>query len=129
MSLTIDSTIYDVPIISIDRKLDKLYKYAQRTQSGNIKKELIGVYYNCPNITMGMSANNVVDYNALLSVLADTEEFHDITLPDIDGSGNVTFSVYFDNISDNVVKWTINGVHYFRGLTFSVVAEEPFRIP
>lgn len=128
MGIKIDGVTYNVGIIDLDRKFDKLYKYAERTENGVLQKELIGVYYNFPRVTMGASRNNIADYYSLIDVLTDTEEFHNVTMPNIDGT-EITFEAYFDNIADTAVKWVIGGIQYFRGLTFAVIARSPARTP
>jgi hypothetical protein len=120
MSLTIDSTVYDVPIITMDRKGDALYKYAERTEDGVLHSELIGIYYNY-SLAVGMSANNVSDYAALYTKLTEAVETHSITL-----LGD-TFTCYFANIKDGVVK--LGTTNYFRNLTFEVIAISPALTP
>ena len=44
--ITIDGTQYDVPIVSMKRSADDLYKYAERTEDGVLHSEKIGVYFN-----------------------------------------------------------------------------------
>ena len=46
MSIVIDGTTYDIPILSIKRKAEFLDKYAERTEDGILHRELIGVYFN-----------------------------------------------------------------------------------
>lgn len=124
MSITIDTITYDMPIRVLSRKADMLYKYAERTEDGNLKSEMIGVYFNY-EVQVGMSSNNVADYAALWLKLTEPEEIHTITLPD--ESGTTTFSCYFANIKDEVVKE--GTTNYFRNLTFSAIARGPARTP
>ena len=44
--ITIDGTTYDVPITKLSRSADFLDRYATRTENGDLKRDLIGVYYN-----------------------------------------------------------------------------------
>ncbi len=44
--IKIDGTEYNVPVISIKRTADFLDKFATRTESGDLQRELIGVYFN-----------------------------------------------------------------------------------
>lgn len=123
--IIIDGTTYQVPIKTISRKADMLYKYAERVESGDLKSELIGVYFNY-DLVAGMSENNIVDYAALWLKLTEPVETHTINLPD--ESGHVTFTCYFSGIRDEVVKITEEN-NYFRNLTFSVIATSPARTP
>ena len=44
--LIIDGITYNIPLVSIQRTLDFLEKYAERTEDGDIKIESIGLYKN-----------------------------------------------------------------------------------
>ena len=49
--LTIDGERYDIPVfVGVKRSADFLDKYANRTDNGDLKRELIGVYFNYKNI-------------------------------------------------------------------------------
>ena len=43
--IEIDGVYFDVPFLSIKRTADFLDKYAERTEDGDLKRELIGVYF------------------------------------------------------------------------------------
>ena len=44
--LSIDGTKFMVPFSKMTRKANVLDKYANRTENGDLKREVIGVYYN-----------------------------------------------------------------------------------
>ena len=44
--LIIDGITYNIPMVSIQRTLDFLEKYAERTEDGDIHIESIGIYKN-----------------------------------------------------------------------------------
>jgi hypothetical protein len=127
LSITIDSTTYDVNIKVVNRKPEFLYKYAERVENGDLKSEILGVYYNA-DFECGMSAHNVADYAALFLKLTEPVESHEITVPGAP-SGYATFDCYFANVRDVVAKYQHNGVDYFRNLSFSVIAISPARTP
>jgi hypothetical protein len=120
MSIIIDSITYDVPIKTLNRKAEMLYKYAERVETGDLKSELIGVYINY-DFSAGMSLKNVADYAALYLKLTEPVETHEIIV-----LGD-TFTCYFSNIRDEVAK--TGTIDYFRNLTFSVIATSPTRVP
>lgn len=126
MSIVIDSITYDVPIETLSRKADLLYKFAERTEDGILHSELIGVYYNY-DLKAGMSSNNIVDYAALWAKLTEPVESHTIIMPDETADG-LTFDCYFANIRDEVAKLRTEQ-SYFRNLTFSIIAISPARVP
>ncbi len=127
MSINIDSTTYDVNIKIVNRRADALDKYAERTQDGVLQRELIGFYFNF-DLECGMSVNNVTDYAALFLKLTEPTEFHTVVVPGAP-SGYGTFECYFANIRDEVARYNLNGVDYFRNLSFSVIARSPARVP
>jgi hypothetical protein len=120
MAIIIDGTTYDIPLTVVNRKIDMLYKYAERTADGILHSELIGVYKNY-TLSCGQSANNVSDYNDLIDKLSEAVESHTVTI-----LGD-TFSAYFSGISDDLIKDT--GTPYFRNLKFNVVAISPAVTP
>jgi len=119
-TITIDTVTYAVPLITVDRKIDKLYKFAERTADGVLHSELIGVYYNY-TFACGQSANNVSDYNSLITKLATAAESYSVTVL------GTTFNAYFANIQDQLIKDA--GTPYFRSLTFDVIAISPALTP
>jgi hypothetical protein len=118
--IIIDSVEYDVPIKSINRKSETLYKYGERTEDGVLHSEVLGVYINY-DLECGMSVNNVLDYAALYLKITEAVSSHTITL-----LGD-TFSCYFAGVRDEVAK--IKTDNYFRNLAFSVIAISPTRVP
>ena len=42
----VDGIGYDIDVLHLKRTADFLDKYAERTESGDLKRELIGVYFN-----------------------------------------------------------------------------------
>lgn len=119
-AIIIDSVTYDVNLITVDRKIDKLYKFAERTADGVLHSELIGVYYNY-TFACGMSAHNASAYNSLVTKLATAATSYSVTV------SGVTFNAYFANIQDQLIKDT--GTPYYRGLTFDVIALSPAVTP
>jgi hypothetical protein len=120
VAIIIDSVTYDIPLITVSRKIDKLYKYAERTDDGVLHSEIIGVYKNY-TFACGQSANNVTDYNALIAKLSEAVESYTITV-----LGD-TYSCYFANINDVLIK--DSGTPYYRSLTFDVIAISPAVTP
>ncbi len=121
MSITVDGITYNVPLKTINRNAEPLYKYAERVENGDLKSELIGVYINY-DLSAGMSKSNVDDYAALFLKLTEPVPSHEITL-----LGD-TFQCYFANVKDEVAKQTPDQI-YFRNLTFSVISISPTRKP
>lgn len=97
--LRIDGEYFDVPFASIKRTADFLDKYANRTEDGDLHRELIGVYYNyqCSFGTM-----DTATHERLFNRLSEPEEFHTIELPHT--TGTYTFRAYISSVSDEFLK-------------------------
>lgn len=125
--ITIDGITYNIPYKVVDRKAEILFKDgAGRTEDGTLHAEAIGTYYNY-DLQMGQSSNNIADYKALWTKITDPSHEHTVIMPDEDGGRS--FTAYFANMRDRVVKWEADGAVYFRELTFSVIAISPQRTP
>jgi hypothetical protein len=124
MSITIDSTTYNIPVVSIKRKADFLDKYAERTEDGVLHRELIGVYFNY-ELQFGRTTDTS-EYALLWQKLTEPEEFHTVTVPDEDG--NVSFTAYFSNVSD-VLRKDAGATKFWKSLTVNFIAKEPARTP
>lgn len=120
--LKIDGEIYNIKVkVGIKRSADFLDKYANRTDDGDLKRELIGVYFNYSNINFEKQKDsNYSEYNRLYNKLTESEEFHDI---DIAG---FIFRAYFSNVSDEMYLYK-DGKAYFRKLTVNFTAKKPAR--
>ncbi len=120
--LSIDGQEYDVPVISLKRKADFLDKYAERTEDGVLRRELIGVYFNY-QLKLGATLD-AGEYRRLWRKLTEPEEFHTVTLPGEDG--DYTFTAYFSGVGDELRRQR-DGRNYFRGLTVNFIARTPAR--
>lgn len=75
--ITVDNIHFDIPLVSLKRSADFLDKFAERTEDGDLKRELIGVYYNF-TLTVGDSAAfGDSDYNEFWNKMTEPVEFHD----------------------------------------------------
>lgn len=120
----IDGKLFDIPLVSIKRAADFLDKYAERTEDGDIKRELIGVYINYQ-----MSFGTIDDdatYDALWDKLTEPVEFHDFTLPTT--GGTYSFRGYISGVSDEIEK-ILEDTAKFKGLQCKFTAKKPARVP
>ena len=120
--IKIDGKTYNVPVVSLKRSADFLDKFAERTIDGKLHRELIGVYFNY-QLQFGRAPSTAA-YNELWDKLTEPVEFHTIIVPDEEGTR--TFSAYFSNIKDEMVKWSEEG-NYFKSLTVNFIARQPAR--
>ena len=120
--LTIDGQNYNLPVIKLTRKMDFLDKYAQRTESGDLERELIGVYFNY-SLSIGMGTDPT-EYERLWQKLGEAVEFHEVTV--YDNLGTKTFTAYLSNVQDELMRYK-DGKGYFKGLMVNYTAKSPAR--
>ena len=120
----IDNEYFDVPLISVKRNFDFLDKFAERTEDGDLKRELIGVYCNY-TMTFGTIDNDDL-YEALIEKLSEAVEFHEFILPSI--KKKYTFIGYVSSLADEMEKIESDTVK-FKGLTCKYIAKKPFKVP
>lgn len=122
--IKIDGIYYDVPLISIKRTADFLDKYAERTEDGDLKRELIGVYFNY-QMNFGTIDNETL-YENLWDKLTEPVEFHDFSLPTVNGT--YSFRGYVSGVSDEVEK-LLSDTAKMKGLQCKFIAKKPARKP
>lgn len=120
--IVIDGVSYNIGVKSLKRTAEFLDKYAQRTENGDLQRELIGVYFNYQ--LEFAPTNDAAEYVRLWDKLTEPEEFHTVTVPS--DSGNYTFTAYFSNVGDEI-RQIRNGKTYFQALTANFTAKSPAR--
>lgn len=122
--ISIDGILYDIPLVSVKRTADFLDKYAERTEDGELKRELIGVYYNY-QMSFGVIDDDAA-YSALFDRLTEPVEFHDFSLPTT--GGQFAFRGYVSSVSDEIEK-ILEDTAKFKGLQCKFTAKKPARVP
>lgn len=124
--ISVDGTYFDIPMVSLKRSADFLDKYAERTEDGELHRELIGVYYNY-TMTAGSSDHfGDTDYDAFWEKMTEPVEYHEISLPTKRGSYD--FVAYISSVADEYQKILENDV-VFKGFTCKMTARAPARRP
>lgn len=118
----IDCMYFDIPLISLKRNAEFLDKYAKRTRDGDLKRSLIGVYYNY-TLSIG-EIDDLAVYKQLWDKLTEPVEYHDFEVPDI--RGTYTFRGYISSVSDEA-KRLEEEVSFFGNLTCKFIAKRPAR--
>lgn len=122
--ISIDGQYFDVPLISLRRTADFLDKYAERTEDGDMKRELIGVYYNY-QLAFG-TIDDDTTYEKLYDKLTEPVEYHDFVMPTT--KGKYTFRGYISSVSDEIYK--IKGATAkYKGLQCRFTSKKPARVP
>jgi hypothetical protein len=120
--IVIDGDTYNIGVKSIKRKADFLDKYAERTENGDLQRELIGVYFNYE--LEFAPTNDVAEYARLWDKLTEPEEFHQVTVPD--ENGNYTFTAYISGVGDEIRRIK-DGQPYFQALKVNFISKSPAR--
>lgn len=124
--IIVDGIYYDIPMVSLKRNADFLDKYAERTEDGELHRELIGVYYNY-TLTVGTSGDfGNTDYGAFWDKMTEPVEFHEISVPVPDGY--YIFTGYISSVSDEYKRLLDNQAE-FTGFTCKLTAKSPARRP
>ena len=121
--LHIDGIGYKIDVLSVKRTADFLDKYAERTENGDLERELIGVYFNY-KLQLGPGIDRT-EYARLWDKLTEPVEFHEVTVPDEDG--DYTFTAYFSNVADELLR-KVAEKNYWKNLTVNFIAKKPARI-
>lgn len=121
--LYIDGIGYKIDVLSVKRTADFLDKYAERTENGDLERELIGVYFNY-KLQLGPGIDRT-EYARLWDKLTEPVEFHKVTVPDEDG--DYTFTAYFSNVADELLR-KVAEKNYWKNLTVNFIAKKPARI-
>ena len=120
--IIIDGQKYNIGVYAdIKQTADFLDKYANRVESGDLQRELIGVYFNFSNIKFeAQTDKNYEEFERLWDKLTEPEEFHDIKI------ANFEFRAYFNNVSREIYGYSNNRA-YKKNLTVNFTAKKPAR--
>ena len=121
--LYIDGIGYKIDVLSVKRTANFLDKYAERTENGDLERELIGVYFNY-KLQLGPGIDRT-EYARFWDKLTEPVEFHEVTVPDEDG--DYTFTAYFSNVADELLR-KVAEKNYWKNLTVNFIANKPARI-
>lgn len=125
--ITIDGIKFDVMLIKINRSADILDKYANRTVDGDLKREVLGTYYN---YSLEFAYNDKAErYNILWNKLSEPKDFHDITI--VDTIDVISFKGYISSVKDEIIYADPNNgsSRRFQGLSCDLIAKLPNRRP
>lgn len=118
--IKIDNKEFGVGLVKINRHVDVLDKYAKRTISGDLKREILGVYFNY-ELSFG-AFYDMNEYSRLFDKLTEKKEFHVIQIPTNKGSD--VYKGYISKVRD-VIEYVNGDERRITGLTCSFVAKEP----
>ena len=119
--LIVDGVEYRVGILKMKRKGDILDKTANRTEDGDLHREVIGTYYN---FSLEIRPGNDTElYDRLFWVLTEPVAYHMVQLP---GQAE-PIKMYFGSVQDEVKYIDEDETTYYKDLTCNVVCKLPSR--
>lgn len=120
--IIIDGNQYNIGVYAgIKETADFLDNYANRTEDGDLKRDLIGVYFNFIDIKFEpQTERNYDEFERLWNKLTEPEEFHTVKI------ANFEFKAYFNNVS-RVINDFRGGKAYKKDMTVNFTAKKPAR--
>nr|DAF55877.1 MAG TPA: hypothetical protein [Myoviridae sp. ctKPn8] len=120
--IIIDGNQYNIGVYAgIKETADFLDNYANRTEDGDLKRDLIGVYFNFTDIKFEpQTERNYDEFERLWNKLTEPEEFHTVKI------ANFEFKAYFNNVS-RVINDFRGGKAYKKDMTVNFTAKKPAR--
>lgn len=119
--IKIDNVDFTVGLVKIKRKVKVLDKFAQRTIDGDLKREILGVYflYNLEFAEFW----DMEQYDRLFKKLTEPREFHKIQI--ISNTGiSAPFNGYVAGVED-VIEYANGNERRISGLKCELIAKEP----
>jgi hypothetical protein len=121
---SIDGETFDIGLVSVKRDAPVLDKYANRTEDGDLNREIIGVYFNY-TMTFPRLHLNPSEYARLYDKVTEPVEFHTVVVPGTIGS--FTFQAYITGVSDELLKIGNDGINHWGNLQIKFIAKTPSR--
>lgn len=125
--ITIDGHEYDVEVMEVGLDVEFMYKYAERTDSYDLKYELGAVYYN-QSLTFGTESTKNKDFVELFKLLStkstiDAGTGHNVVL--WTPLGRLTFLMYPNKLSLKLKKQEYDGSSWWTGMAVKFIAVKP----
>lgn len=125
--ITVDGRLYNVDVVEVGLDVEFIYKYAERTENFELSYELGAVYYN-QSLTFGTSGTQNTDFVELFSLLSskskiDSGTGHNVEI--LTPLGRLTFLMYPDKLSLNLVHLGEGGESWWSGFTVKFIAVKP----
>ena len=121
MNIKVDGNIYNLNIIDIGIEGDFLYKYAERTDDGDFKGELIGFFENQTITIQGDNNSDFVAlYGALSAVQPDGTANHLVEV--FSPLGNSEFMMYPNKLHVTLKHLTKQDIKWWADMTIKFTA-------
>lgn len=119
--VTIDDVDFTPGLVDIQRKVNVLDKYAERTIDGDLKREVLGVYFN---YTLNFSGFwDMEQYDRLFKKLTEPVNFHRFVIVSNTGL-ELPFRGYVSGVED-VIEYASQNLRIVTGLKCEIIAKEP----
>lgn len=122
---SIDGETFDIGVVSLKREAPVLDKFAERTEDGDLNREIIGVYFNY-TMTFPEMNINMNEYARLYDKVTEPVEFHTVTVPGTIGS--FTYQAYITGVTDELLRIDLDkNINYWGNLQIKFIAKTPSR--
>lgn len=118
----IDGILYDVPLVSVKRTTEFLWKYAERNEAFEFIGELGASFTNYEMTFGGSEDMGQETYERLYEKLTELVDYHDFSIPTLNGM--YSFRGYVNSVSDEIEK-IYSSTCSFKALTCKFIAKSP----
>ena len=124
--IEVDGRNYNVDVTALGLDVEFMYKYAERTESYELRYELGAVYFN-QSITFGCLSTNNKDFRDLFALLSTKSKIDEGTGHDVKVMtplGAMTFLMYPDKINISMLMDRETET-WWSGMNVSFIAVKP----
>lgn len=119
----IDGEYFNIEIAEMDIQAEFLDRYAERTQNGDLDRELIGVYQKYSSIKF-VDTTDTKEFKRMWDKLTEPTEFHSVILPA--PGGDMTFIMYVSGLKTKLLR-SYKGQYYFTDASVTFTPRQPYR--
>lgn len=125
--IKVDGRIYDVEVTEIGLSVEFMYKYAERTESFELKYELGAVYFN-QSMTFGTECTDNEDFTDLFKLLSTKSTIDQGTGHNVEiwtPLGKMTFLMYPNGIEVKMLMLEQHEKTWWAGMNVKFIAVKP----
>lgn len=125
--IKVDGRTYDVEVTEIGLSVEFMYKYAERTESFDLRYELGAVYFN-QSLTFGTECTDNEDFTDLFKLLSTKSTIDQGTGHNVEiwtPLGKMTFLMYPNGIEVKMLMLEQYGKTWWTGMNVKFIAVKP----
>lgn len=123
----LDGQEYDVGVIKLERNVNVLDRYAERSSSsGLLYRDVIGCFLGYKLSFVRITSQNLAsEYTRLFEKLSSSDKYHEITVPY--NQTTVTYTAYISSVSDELMRVLPSGINVWGNLSAEFIARSPYK--